>query len=190
MKNAIILHGKCDKDEYYSDNYPSLSNSHWLPWLQKQLLIKDIPTATPEVPNAFDPDWQTWVREVERYEIEPETLLVGHSCGGGFWVKYLSLKKDLKVGKVIIVAPWLDPDGDETRGFFNDFTIDSDLAKRTAGLVVFNSDNDMGNIMKSVARMRDEITDMDYKEFHNYGHFTYGSMGTREFPELLEECLA
>lgn len=31
MKKAIIIHGACDKEEYFSDKYPSLSNSHWLP---------------------------------------------------------------------------------------------------------------------------------------------------------------
>jgi predicted alpha/beta hydrolase family esterase len=190
MKNAIILHGKCDREEYYSDKYPSLSNSHWLPWLQKQLLMKDIPAATPEVPDAYGPKWETWVKEVERFEIGPETILVGHSCGGGFWVKYLSLCKELKVGRVILVAPWLDPDGDETNGFFDDFEMDPDLAKRTDGIAIFNSDNDMGNVEKSVAAIRENIKDIKYKEFHKYGHFTYQQMKTRKFPELLQECLA
>jgi predicted alpha/beta hydrolase family esterase len=189
MKNAIILHGKCGKQEYYSNNYPSLSNSHWLPWLQKQLLMKDIHAVTPEVPNAFDPDWQTWVKEVERYEIGPDTLLVGHSCGGGFWVKYLSLNKDLKVGKVVLVAPWMDPDGDETNGFFNDFQIDPQIASRTARLTIYHSDNDMGNVHKTVATLRESLKDYEYKEFQNYGHFTYGAMKGQEFPELLDDCL-
>jgi predicted alpha/beta hydrolase family esterase len=189
MKNTIILHGKCDREEYYSDKYPSLSNSHWLPWLQAQLIKKDIKTDTPEMPRGYDPKWETWVKEVERFEIGQETILVGHSCGAGFWVKYLSLNKDLKVGRVILVAPWLDPDGDETKGFFDDFKMDPDLVKRTGGTVIFNSDNDMGNVQKSVADIRENIKDIKYKEFHKYGHFTYGSMQTTEFPELLQACL-
>ena len=44
MKNAIILHGGPSKKEYYDLNMPSMSNSHWLPWLQAQLLKKDITT--------------------------------------------------------------------------------------------------------------------------------------------------
>ncbi|NND65590.1 MAG: hypothetical protein HKM24_06465, partial [Gammaproteobacteria bacterium] len=57
MKNAIIIHGTCDKDEYYSDKYPSLSNSHWLPWLQKQLLVRDIAAVTLEIANAWQPNY-------------------------------------------------------------------------------------------------------------------------------------
>lgn len=187
--NAIILHGKPSREEYYAPDTPSLSNGHWLPWLQNRLLINDIAAATPEVPLAFDPQWDVWVREVERFDITPQTLLVGHSCGGGFWLRYLSERPGLKVGQIILVAPWLDPDGDETGGFF-DFELDPRLARRTAGLTVFNSDNDMGNVHKSVAIIRDQVADVRYREFHKHGHFTLEGMGTVEFPELLEACLA
>ena len=79
MLNAIILHGRPSKAEYYSDKYPSMSNSHWLPWLQKQLLNNDIFAETPEVPLSFEPLWERWVKEVEQFHITQETILVGHS---------------------------------------------------------------------------------------------------------------
>lgn len=189
MKNAIILHGMPSKEEYYDPNRPSESNNNWLPWLQHQLLINDIKADTPEIPFAYEPQWDLWIREVERFEIGPQTILVGHSCGGGFWLKYLSLNKKLKVGKVVLVGPWLDPGGDETGDFFANFQIDPNLPKRTKGLVIFNSDNDMGNIHKSVAMIREDIPDIGYKEFHNYGHFCYEDMKTTKFPELLNELL-
>jgi len=84
MKNAILLHGCCDREEYFSDQYPSLSNSHFFPWLQKQLLIKGIHTQTPEMPQSYEPDYSKWKKEFERYEINTETILLGHSCGAGF----------------------------------------------------------------------------------------------------------
>jgi len=189
MKNAIILHGKPTEGEYYDPANPSESNSHWLPWLQKQLLMKDIAAATPEVPLAFDPQWELWCKEVERFELTPETLLVGHSCGGGFWVRYLSEHPDLRVGKVVLVAPWLDPDMDETGDFFK-FTIDRQLVERTDGVVIFNAANDMGNVHKSVARLREEIDGLEYREFSKHGHFVYEIMGTEEFPELLTELVS
>lgn len=134
---------------------------------------------------CFKSDWEAWKREVERFEIGKQTTLVGHSTGGGFWVRYLSENPDLRVGRVVLVAPWLDPDGDETDGFF-DFEIDSKLAERTERLVIFNSDNDMGNVHKSVAMLREGIPGLEYREFHRYGHFTESAMRTTEFPELLE----
>ncbi len=188
MTNAIILHGKPSKEEYFDPSLPNESNRNWLPWLQKQLILRNIKADTPEVPSAFDPKWDVWCKEVERYQIGPETILIGHSCGGGFWIKYLSLHPKLRVGKVILVAPWIDPDGDETNGFFDNFTIDNKIAERTKGLVIFHSDNDMGNVHKSVAILKESLENVQYREFHKYGHFCYEDMGTDEFPELAEEA--
>ncbi len=189
MKNAIILHGKPGKEEYYDPQFPSASNYHWIPWLQKQLLINEIPTNTPEVPHAYEPDYAIWQREFERFEVTPETILVGHSCGGGFLVRWLSEHKDLIVDKVVLVAPWLDPSRESTKEFFN-FEIDSKLASRVRKLVIFHSDDDGEAIQKTVQILRDEIPGHVFREFHKYGHFTHVDMQTSEFPELLEELLS
>lgn len=179
MNTAILLHGKPGKDEYYNPTIPSASNFHWFPWLQKQLLIHGIAAQTPEVPNSWKPEYET---------ITSETILVGHSCGAGFIVRWLSEHKDVIVGKVVLVAPWLDPNRKDTTDFF-DFTIDPQLVNRTAGITIFHSDNDMASIHKSVTIIRDTIKDVVYREFHNYGHFCIGDMGTSQFSELLEELL-
>lgn len=192
MKNAIILHGRPDKDEYYDASVPSCSNYLWLPWLQKQLLVKEIAAHTPEVPHAFSPRWDTWVREVERFEIGPETMLVGHSCGGGFWVRYLSEHPELKVGKVVLVAPWVNPGNDpesDTADFF-EFEIDPVLVSRTAGLTIFYSDNEYrAGVLESVKILQEKLKGSKHREFQNYGHFSDGDMPA-EFPELLKELVS
>lgn len=189
MKNAIILHGGPSKEEYYDPKAPSMSNAHWLPWLQGQLLKNDIPAATPEVPKSYDRSWGVWLKEVERFDIGPNTILVGHSTGAGFWVKYLSTHEKLKVGKVVLVAPWLDPDREHTKDFFDDFEIDPDLVTRTNGLTIFNSDNDQDSVQKTTKILLETVKNIECREFNDYGHFTISSMKTTEFPELLEECL-
>lgn len=188
MRTAIILHGRPNKEEYYSDKYPSASNSHWLPWLQKQLLIKDIPAYTPEVPNCYDLDYGKWCKEFERYEITFETILVGHSCGGGFIVRWLSEHPEIRVDRVILVAPGAPAvSADWSSTSFFDFTIDPNIVSQTRGITVFGSDNDSPGIMESVQKYRAIIKDVQYREFKGYGHFTLKRMGTVEFPELLEE---
>jgi len=188
MKNAIILHGRPSKKEYYDPTAPSMSNAHWLPWLQGQLLKRNVSTATPEVPLSFKPQWRLWCKEVERFEINPGTIIVGHSCGGGFWARWLSEHKDVSVGKVVLVAPWIDPDN-ILKGIFFDFKIDPNLADRTKGITIFSSDNDHPKILESVKILRDQIKGIKYKEFNSYGHFCYEDMKTAEFPELLAEVL-
>lgn len=194
MKNAILIHGKPGKDEYYDSNFPSASNSHWFPWLQKQLLIADIPVQTPEMFNAWQPDYQIWSKEFERHEITPETILVGHSCGGGFIVQWLSEHKDVIVDRVVLVAPWLGPIGNsetdiEPIGGFFKFDIDPELANRVNTITIFNSDNDAESIQNAVQRIRDAIPSAGCQEFYNYGHFCRRDLGKDEFPELLDAVI-
>lgn len=188
MKNAIILHGMPDPGmkEYYNPSVPSASNAHWLPWLQQQLMIRDIATQTPEIPNSWKPDYPTWRKEFERYDITPETVLVGHSCGGGFLVRWLSEHPDIRVGKVVLVAPWIDPRRTNTTDFF-EFVIDPLLKSRTADLVIFGSDNDFKSVQASIQIIREAVQDVGYREFHNYGHFCTEDLKSVQFPELLEE---
>jgi hypothetical protein len=189
MKNAIILHGGPSKKEYYDPEAPSMSNAHWIPWLQGQLLKNDIPTATPEVPNSYDRNWKVWTEEFERYDLTSRTILVGHSTGAGYIIKYLSIHPNLKVGKVVLVAPWLDPYQNKTKNFFDDFVIDPNFVKRTKGVTVYYSDDDQDSVLKTVEIIRAKIKDLKFKEFKNYGHFCYEDLKTDKFPELLKEII-
>ena len=124
MKNAILVHGTCSKEEYFDSSEPSLSNAHWFPWLQKQLLVNNISCHSPEISNAHTPIYEKWKREFERFDVNENTILIGHSCGGGFLLRWLSENK-IKIDKLILVAPWLDPERSKTTDFF-DFEIDKD----------------------------------------------------------------
>jgi predicted alpha/beta hydrolase family esterase len=191
MKNAIILHGCPEKTHYYQSDLPSESNAHWLPWLQKELMIRDISAATPEIPLSFEPQWKLWVREFERYDLTPETILVGHSAGGGFLMKYLSIHPELRVGKVVLVAPWLDTDKTIEEKDFFDFEYDPYLVKRTGGLVVFRAVDDEESVQRSIREIIDNVPGARMREFPaGYGHFTYDNLGGAAFPELRDEVLA
>lgn len=191
MKNAILVPGRPDKEEYYDPQYPTNSNSHWFPWLSKQLQINDIFAVGIEIPRPWQPRYSIWKKEFERFEITAETVLVGHSCGGGFLVRWLSENKDVKVDKVVLVAPWLNPENNprsDTADFFK-FEIDPELTKRTSGVVVFSSNDDKPTIHKSVKIILENISGCINREFTDKGHFTLEDMGTEEFPELLDEIL-
>lgn len=192
MKQAILVHGWADCHEFYDPRYPTASNSHWFPWLTKQLMMRDIHTVAPEMPEGYYPQYTIWEKEFERFGITPETMLVGHSCGGGFLVRWLSAHPEQPVGKVVLVAPWLglrfnDEPFDET---FFAFEPRRDIARQTASLHIFNSTDDFPVVQESVKIIRDKIDNIQYREFQGKGHFTTKSLGTETFPELLEELLA
>jgi uncharacterized protein len=188
MKNAIILHGLPSKGEYYSEKYPSASNSHWLPWLQKHLMIHGIKADTPEIHNVYEPVYETFVAEVERFDINSSTLLIGHSMGAGFWIRYLSEHPELSVDKIVLVAPWLNLDHEYDINFF-DFKIDPTIANRVNEFIIFSSDNDRKSMQESVSFIKEKIPSVVVRTFHAYGHFTFSSMKTGAFPELLDALL-
>lgn len=184
--NAIIIHGTCDKEEYFSDKYPSLSNSHWFPWLQKQLLMKGIFTQSPEMPDAYEPDYDKWKIEFERYDVNEKTILIGHSCGGGFLLRWLS-QNNIYPLKLLLVAPWIDPEREKTDNFF-DFIIDKNLLEKTK-LKIFISRDDSSDIIESVKIIRDNLPGICVEEFSDKGHFTFNDLKTTEFPEILSAIL-
>ena len=187
MQNAIIVPGRPDKDEFYDPQQPANSDNHWYPWLARQLQLRDIWGVVIDPPKPWQPRYDVWSKEFERFDITADTILVGHSCGGGFLVRWLSEHPDAKVGKVVLVAPWLNPENNpasDTADFF-DFKIDPDMAAHTKGITIFHSDNDQATIQRSVAIIREQAKDIGYKEFHK-GHFCREDLGTDAFPELLE----
>ncbi len=188
MKNAIIVHGTTSRRDYYSTDSPSPSNSNWYQWLQRQLIVHGIQADTPEMPLAFKPGYELWQREVQRYEIGPETMLVGHSTGAALWLRYLSEHPQLRVDKLVLVAPWLDPNNIKHTTFF-DFAFDPSLASRTNGLTIFNSTNDHEGVQWSTQIICQVLAGWKFKSFDNYGHFLSKDMGTEVFPELLAELL-
>ena len=188
MRKAIILHGTPEKEEYFSDKYPACSNHHWFPWLQKQLLIRGIFARTPEMPEAYKPDYKKWRDEFERFNVDDNTTLIGHSCGGGFLVRWLSENK-VYGDKLILVAPWLDPDRRKTSDFF-DFRIDPDISKRFKEIHLFISRDDEKDILTSVDAIKKVIPNIIFHNFNNKGHFCIEDLKTEAFPELLEVILS
>ena len=186
MKNAILVHGWNNKAEYFGEEFPSPSNSHWFPWLQKQLLMKGILAQTPEMPQPYQPQYGLWKTEFEKFQPDSADILVGHSCGGGFLTRWLSENKSSHE-TVILVAPWLDPFREETTDFF-EFEIDTSLTERITNFHIMVSSDDEESIANSTASITDAIPNIKVHSFTNKGHFITETIGTT-FPELLETIL-
>jgi predicted alpha/beta hydrolase family esterase len=184
MKRAIIIHGYNDKSEYENTTRPAASNDHWLPWIQRQLLLKGIEAQTPEMPGFYESHYKAWKDMLECFNPDEETILVGHSCGGGFLVRWLSETKQ-KVDKVVLVAPWLDPRSVIDPEFFN-FEIDPNIAQKTNSLTIMYSTDDTLDILTSVKTLKSKLENTVFQEFSDKGHFVLGSMKSEKFPELLE----
>lgn len=189
LKNAILLHGWNTKDEFFDPTKPTASNDHWFPWLTKQLMVRGYKVDVPEMTQYSQTTYESWKKEFERFDLNQNTLLVGHSCGGGFLVRYLS-ENYIQVGRVLLVAPWLGLHLDDfpDKDFFA-FTANPKIADKTTGLYVIYSTDDFESIQDSVNLLKNTIDGAKYIALQNKGHFTRTSLGTDAFPELLELCL-
>lgn len=192
MQQVILIHGLPDKEEVLGDFWPSPSNSHWFPWVQKQLTRKDILCQALEMPKAYNPTYIEHEKVLDQMNISEETILVGHSCGGGFLLRYFSEHKNLKPKKVILVAPWLDPENylkelNSDSDYF-DFEIDESLTQRT-NLICINSTDDEKYILDSVKIIQEKLPDIKMVTFNDKGHFTEPDLKTKEFPELVDIIL-
>jgi predicted alpha/beta hydrolase family esterase len=186
--NCIVIHG-CPSDAEKAMNLETRTyDKHWIPWIKKELCARGIETETPLMPNPWTPDYNAFKAEFEKYLIMNNTILVGHSCGCAFLVRWLGETKRT-VKKLILVAPWKIPDEDDTfRKAFYIYPIDANIKSQVEDIVMFTSNDEEDDGKKSL-RIFHEALGGKIIDLKDHGHYTSGDMGTEEFPELLKEII-
>jgi len=190
MKKAIILHGICDAEEYYDEYTPSPSNNNWIAWLQKQLILEGYDCQTPEVPMSYRGIYEDWKTVFERNHIDDDTILVGHSAGCGFFLKWLSLN-NRSVDRIYMVAPWLDPYGEYDETNFLSCELSQDLSNRINNIdILYSCDDPVEGVAKTVDIIKDTYPSITrVKNYEGLGHFSSAARGTEIFPEILDVIL-
>ena len=184
--NCIIIHGcpsNVDKDPK-TRTY----DKHQIPWIKKELSSFDIKVETPLMPEPWKPDYNKFKKEFEKYEVMDDTVLIGHSCGCAFLVRWLGGTKQ-KIKKLILVAPWKIPDMDDKFGKeFYGYPISASIKSRVKEIIMFTADDEEEDGKKSL-KIFHEALDGKVIELKGRGHYTMRDMKTEEFPELLREVL-
>jgi predicted alpha/beta hydrolase family esterase len=184
MKTAIVIHGMPSKEGYLAQGSRA-TNQHWFPWIKGELEKNGFEVFMPEMPEPYEPDYKKWSEEFEKLPLQHDTVLVGHSAGGGFLVRWLSENKS-KVGKVVLVAPWIDPNHQWAPKMFNGLVIDPTLPERTESTNIFISMDDEQEELDTFEILKEKLPGLQVKKFTDKGHFILRDMHTIEFPELLE----
>lgn len=189
MKKVVIIHG-CPSDAEKAMNPETRTyDKHWIPWAKKQLEENGVKIRVPLMPDPWQPDYKKFKAEFEKYEVDENTILIGHSCGCAFLVRWLGESKK-KISKLILVAPWKIPQG-KRNGVdvdFYEYDIDQTIKNRVQKIVMFTADDEEEDGKKSL-EIYHQVLDGEVIELKGHGHYTMGDMGTVEFPELLEVVL-
>jgi uncharacterized protein len=179
-KRAVIVHGcpSGQEDGAYA--------KHWMPWTKRVLEERGVPTELPQMSMPWAPDYETFKKTFETLKVNENTILIGHSCGCAFLVRWLGETKQ-KVAKLILVAPWkVGEAGDKAREAFYTYDIDPTIKNRVKDIVMFTSDDEEEDGKKSLKTFHDALGGK-IVELKGRGHYTQGDMRTEEFPELLAE---
>ncbi len=90
ISNVIIVHGCNDKDkEKLSQGEQEQNLRHWISWLKNELKKKEIKCFNPLMPKNWNPKYKYWKEEIEKTPVDKNSILIGHSAGGGFWLDCL-----------------------------------------------------------------------------------------------------
>lgn len=181
MKNAIIIHG--------TEGCPE---ENWFPWLKKELEQQGYKVSAPQFPSppVVPAKISEWFDVLKDYEINPNTVIIGHSLGGIFTLRILEkltcpIKAALFVGTPVGINPIKYYDRDLT---FSGFDFDWDKIRENAGqFVAFHSDNDPYVALVNGEKLA-EMLGISLHFVPNSGHFNTKA-GYTKFPELLEEIM-
>jgi len=186
--NCLIIHGCPSDKEKAMDSATRTYDKHWIPWVKEQLISSGISVVNPSMPKPWEPNYLAFKEEFEKYLVNEDSVLIGHSCGSAFLVRWLGDSKQ-KVAKLILVAPWKIPGaGNATRLDFYNYLIDTGIKDRVKEIIMFTADDEEPEGKESLEIFREALGGRVIS-LENHGHYTFGDMGTNEFPELLDEVL-
>jgi len=193
-KQVIVIHGGTTFDtyeEYISylknreislEKFKTLKN--WKNSLEKELGA-DFEVFVPRMPNGTNArfeEWKIWLERMIPF-LDTEVILVGHSLGGVFLAKYLSLNLlPKKIEAVLLVAaPFDNTKNMESLG---DFALPVSLEKfsgQAKKIYLFHSQDDPSVPFEQVNKYKKVLPNSEVVVFADRQHFDQES-----FPELVE----
>jgi hypothetical protein len=193
-KQVIVIHGADSFDTYeeylsflkdFKINFERMKKGGWKDSLREKL-GKEFEVITPFMPNRLNAkylEWKIWFEKLIPF-FEEEVILVGHSTGGIFLVKYLSENAFPKRVKAtfLVAACYDDTDSAYSLG---DFILPEDLSdfrKQAGKIFLYQSKDDKTVPFADFDKYRKAFPEAIPRIFEDRGHF-----GQEEFPELVED---
>lgn len=168
--NCLILHGTRGS-----------SRENWFPWLKGELIKSGLKTEVPDFPHSDTPDLDDWLNHLKDYQIDENTVLVGHSMGSVLILRLLEQR--IKIKAAFLVAAFAHDLGWEVlrdSHFFNKPFDWETIKNNCKHFEVFTSKNDPHLKIEDGAEVADNLK-IENQVLDAYKHFNM-----TEFPFLLE----
>lgn len=178
MANILIIHG--------TNGNPQ---ENWIPWLKSELEKLGQIVTVPQFPDGERENLQSWFEEQNKYPINKETILVGHSKGATFILSILEQLSHPVKGS-ILVAGFTGKlnlsQFDLLNKTFAEKEFDWEKIKQNAGkIIIFHSDTDPYIPLPNAQAIADHL-DTQLIMVPKSGHFNEAA-GFTKFPLLLEQ---
>lgn len=195
-KQIVVIHGGDTFDTY--EQYLSFLRSFeidferfksgrkdWKGALGEEL-GQDFEVILPSMPNKTNArylEWKIWLEKLLPF-LENIVVLVGHSMGATFLVKYLSENSFPKkiLATLLVAGPYDDKDSGES---LTDFALPESLGKfiqQGGKLYLYHSKDDPVVPLADFEKYKKKLPQAEVRTFEDRGHFTQS-----EFPELVED---
>ncbi|MCC7160427.1 alpha/beta hydrolase [Candidatus Nomurabacteria bacterium] len=193
-KQILFIHGGytfgSTKDYLnFLKNYeldPHKKKKYWINWLATKL--KNYEVLIPQMPcekNAKYKEWKIWFEKYLPFIKDKNLVLIGHSLGAIFLLKYLSENSlNKKIGQLHLVAPAVYDDGlgpEKLSTFKSDLKKIKRIEEKCKEFHLWHSKDDDVCLFKNSETIKSIIPSVDFHVFNNKGHFKNPS-----FPEILK----
>ena len=122
-------------------------DNNWFPWLTKELKAAGHKVIAPKFPHPEEPKLTEWLNEFSTYrrKIDESTVLVGHSLGGAFAMRYLERAKT-PVQATFLVASVFGVMGNDIDAHITTFNVKPydypEIILNGGNIHIVHSDND------------------------------------------------
>ncbi|MDR2225163.1 MAG: alpha/beta hydrolase [Providencia sp.] len=178
LKNQkfVIIHG-----------YTASPEKNWFPWLKSQLEALGAQVDVPEMPDALSPDPEKWQQRLQQlpFDIDEDSVLIGHSLGCVTALRFLQNKQQAVKGYILVsgfdeVQQTLPELRSHTLGPL-DHTVLVGIADKRISIISTNDEIVSPSSSKALAETLNTQVILE----ENAGHFL-DREGYTTFPTLLE----
>lgn len=161
------------------------SKDDWKPWL-RQKLGEEYEVVLPTMPNKTNAkfeEWKIWFEKIIPF-LNNEVVLVGHSLGADFVIKYLSENKfSKKLKGVFLVSGVFDKD---SNGYsLLSFSLPEKLDLQTENIFLYHSKDDPFVPFSALDSFMKVLPSAHFRVFEDRKHITQD-----EFPEIVDDILS
>lgn len=166
---------------------PYRKNKYWINWLALKLKNR-YEVFVPQMPcekNAKYEEWKIWFEKYISFIKDKNPILIGHSLGAIFLIKYLSENKfSKKILQLHLVSPAIFDEGlgpEKLSTFKSNLKNIEKIKDRCKELHLWHSRDDETCLFKNSEIIKKIIPSANFHIFKNRGHFKQPT-----FPEILE----